>query len=135
MKVVVDASAVLTLLLRAPSAEKVADRLRTARGSVSAPHLLDVEVTQILRRHAAADAGQIKRCQQALHDLWRMPLFRYPHAPLLDRVWKLRSRMTTSDAVYVALAEFLDAPILTFNNRLETQRHNAKIELLSTTQT
>lgn len=131
MKVVVDASAVLALLLRAKSAERVAQRLRKARGNVHAPHLLDIEVAQILRRHAAAKPGQAERCQQALRDLQGMPIFRYPHDLFLDRAWALRDHMTTSDAIYVALAEFLDAPIVTFNNLLENKGHNAKIELLS----
>ena len=131
MKVVVDASAMLSLLLRTPSAERVAECLRKAAGSVHAPHLIDIEVAQILRHFAAAAPDQAQRCQQVLCDLSRMPIFRYSHASFLQRIWELR-HITTSEATYVALAEFLDAAVVTFNDRLITQDHNARIELLPT---
>jgi predicted nucleic acid-binding protein len=131
MKVVMDASAVLSLLLQTAAAGKVAGRLREAEGNVHAPHLLDVEVAQILRHHAAAEPSQADRCRQVLRDLREMPIIRHPHSDFLDRCWELRNEMTTSDAAYVALAEFLDAPLLTLNDRLGTQGHNARIELLT----
>ncbi len=101
---VIDASAVLTLLLQSPGAEEVAERLRAARGNVHAPHLLDVEVTQVLARVAAADPRRARRCRQALQDLCRMPIFRHSHDDLQEEAWELRGRRGTREAYYVALA-------------------------------
>ncbi len=134
MKIVVDASAVLALLLRTPVAAKVAERLRKAQGNVHAPHLLDVEVTEVLHRHAAAHPEQAERCRQALCDLREMPVFRHSYDVLFDRVWELRENFTASDASYVALAEFLSAPLLTCDDRLLLAGDDVKVEVLSATE-
>lgn len=130
-KLVVDASAVLALLLGVPSAVKVAERLRKARGNLHVPHLLDVEVTGILRSYSVASPEWAERLREAVVDLQRMPVFRHSHEFLLGRVWELEGKMTTGDATYVALAEFLGAPILTFSDRLVTDQHDVPVEILS----
>jgi predicted nucleic acid-binding protein len=71
--------------------------------------LLDVEVAQVIRRHAARGEIDDDRGRAALADLGDLPLYRYPHDFLLPRVWDLRNNLTAYDAVYVALAEALDA--------------------------
>jgi predicted nucleic acid-binding protein len=116
--IVVDASALLEALLRTPAAEAVERRLFDARETLHAPHLLNIEVVQVIRRYAAAGEIDQERGRAALADLEDFPLRRYPHGFLLPRVWELRNNLTAYDAVYVALAEALDAPLLTRDRRL-----------------
>ncbi len=129
--IVVDASALLEALLRTPAAEAVEKRLFGARETLHAPHLLDIEVTQVIRRYAAIGDLDIARGRAALDDLGEFPLRRYPHGFLLPRVWELRNNLTAYDAVYVALAELLDAPLLTRDRRLAAAAgHHAHVELV-----
>src|SRR3954451_13617851 len=124
--IVVDASAFLEVLLRTPAAEAVETSLfARPRQTLHAPHLLDVEVTHALRRYAAAGDIDRERGRAALTDFADFPVRRYPHTILLPRVWELRSNFTAYDAVYVALAEALDASLLTRDHRLATaaKRH------------
>ena len=115
--IVVDASALLEALLRTPAAEAVGRRLFAPRQTLHAPHLIDVEVAQVVRRYAMAGEIDEGRGRAALEDLADLPLRRYPHDFLLSRVWDLRNDLTAYDAVYVALAEALDAPLLTRDQR------------------
>jgi predicted nucleic acid-binding protein len=129
--IVVDASAVLETLLRTPNAETVEKRLFDPSQTLHAPHLLDVEVAQVLRRYAGNGEIDDERGRAALADLAAFPLRRYPHDFLLPRVWDLRKNLTAYDAVYVALAEALDAPLLTCDRHLATAPgHQARIELV-----
>ena len=129
--IVVDASAVLEVLLRTPAAASVEDRLFGSGETLHAPHLIDVEVAQVLRRYAASGEVDPERCRVALTDLIDLPLTRYPHDFLLARAWELRHNLTAYDAVYVALAEVLDAPLLTRDGRLSrASEHRARIELV-----
>ncbi len=117
--IVVDASALLEVLLRTSAAEAVEARLfGEPRQTLHAPHLLDVEVAQVLRRYAAMGEIDAHRGHEALTDLADFPIRRYPHDFLLVRVWNLRSNFTAYDAVYVALAEALDGRLLTTDQRL-----------------
>jgi predicted nucleic acid-binding protein len=129
--IVVDASALLEALLRTPAAEAVERRLFGARKTLYAPHLLDVEVAQVLRRYAVNGEIDPERGRAALADLADFPLRRYPHDFLLRRVWALRNNLTAHDAVYVALAEALEAPLLTRDRRLAAAAgHHARVELV-----
>jgi predicted nucleic acid-binding protein len=116
--IVVDASALLEVLLRTPAGTAVERRLFEPGETLHAPHLIDVEVAQVVRRYAAAGTIEPDRGRAALADLADFPLRRYPHGFLLPRVWELRDNLTAYDAVYVALAEALDAPLLTRDRRL-----------------
>ena len=129
--IVVDASALLEALLRTPAAEAVEKRLFGARETLHAPHLLDIEVTQVIRRYVALGEVDEVRGRAAIADLGDFPLRRYPHGFLLSRVWDLRSNLTAYDAVYVALAETLDAPLVTRDRRLAAAAgHHARVELV-----
>jgi predicted nucleic acid-binding protein len=129
--IVVDASAVLEALLRTPAAALVERRLFDPRETLHAPHLLDVEVAQVVRRYAVNKDIDGDRGRLALADLADFPVRRYPHDFLLPRVWELRNNLTAYDAVYVALAEALDAPLLTRDRRLAAAAgHHARIELV-----
>jgi predicted nucleic acid-binding protein len=129
--IVVDASALLEALLRTPAAEAVERRVFDSGRSLHAPHLLDVEVAHVVRRYAAAGELDAERGREALADLADFPLCRYPHDFLLPRVWELRNNLTAHDAVYIALAEALGAPLLTRDRRLAVAPgHHVQIELL-----
>jgi predicted nucleic acid-binding protein len=128
--IVVDASALLEVLLRTSAAKAVGDRLFAPGQTLHAPHLLDVEVAQVVRRYALNGEIDSERGRMALTDLADFPLRRYPHDFLLPRIWTLRNNLTAYDATYVALAEALDAPLLTRDLRLTTAAgHHAQIEL------
>ena len=129
--IVVDASAVLELLLQTPRAAKVAHRLLDPRESLHAPHLLDVEVTQVLRRLVRAKTLGEARANEALSDLESLSIVRHPHLPMLRRMWALRDSITAYDAAYIALAEALDAPLLTCDGKLgRAHGHGATVELI-----
>jgi predicted nucleic acid-binding protein len=129
--IVVDASAVLESLLRTPAAKAVEGRLFDTGQTLHAPHLLDVEVAQVIRRYAASGEIESERGRAALADLADFPLNRYPHDFLLPRVWDLRNNLSAYDAVYISLAEALDAPLLTRDRRLASAPgHRALVELV-----
>jgi predicted nucleic acid-binding protein len=96
-----------------------------------APHLIDVEVAQVLRRYAATGQIEPARCRDAIDALQDFPMPRYPHHLLLARVWELRHNLTAYDAVYVELAEVLDARLLTRDRRIAAAAgHRATVELV-----
>jgi predicted nucleic acid-binding protein len=116
--IVVDASAVLEVLLRTPLAGSLETCLFAPGETLHAPQLLDVEVTQVLRRYAQSGALSPRRAREALDDLLDFPIERYPHAPFVIRAWELKDNLTAYDAVYMALAEGLQATLLTRDARL-----------------
>ena len=116
--IVVDASALIDVLLPAPRQRVVDARLLDPKETRHAPHLIDIEIAQVIRRHSASGQIDQERCRTAIVDLADFPMRRYPHDLLLRRVWELRHNLTAYDAVYVALAEALDAPLLTRDRRL-----------------
>ena len=129
--IVVDASAILEVLLGTPDGVRVGERLFTSGETLHAPHLLDLEVAQVLRRYALAGELDSARGLEALEDLADLPLTRYPHVMLLQRIWELRRNLTAYDAAYVALAEALTAVLVTRDAALASARvHRASVELL-----
>jgi predicted nucleic acid-binding protein len=129
--IVIDASALIVLLLHTANYEDAANRLLDPSQTLHAPHLLDLEVTQVIRRYVARGQIDADRGRAALDDLADLSLYRYPHDILLPRVWALRHNLTAYDAAYVALAEALDAPLLTRDRRLAAAAgHQARIELV-----
>ena len=131
MIAVVDASAVLEVLLQTDRAALVARRLFRAGENLVAPHLLDVKVAQVLRRYQLRGELDDARGRIAIADLKALTLHRYPHEFLIPRVWELRENLTAYDAVYVALAEVLEAPLVTCDFALAGAPGNeAVIELV-----
>jgi predicted nucleic acid-binding protein len=129
--IVADASAVVEMLLRTPIGERCRERLLGADDALCAPHLLDVEVAQVLQRFALQAAISAERGAEALADLADLPLTRYPHGPLLGRAWQLRRSVSAYDAVYLALAEALDAPLVTCDSRVaRAHGHRAKVDVI-----
>jgi predicted nucleic acid-binding protein len=129
--IVVDASAVLELLLQTELGARVEARLFRDRDELQVPHLLDVEVVQALRRLVRTAEITAARADEALADLVDLDLHRYAHAHLLPRAWKLRENVTAYDGIYVALAEALEAPIVTCDRPLSrAPGHRARIQVI-----
>jgi predicted nucleic acid-binding protein len=129
--IVVDASAVIEVLLNTPSGIQIAERFFDPAETLHAPHLLDVEVAQVLRRYTRTGELDTARGLQALEDLVDFPLTRYPHDLFLLRIWELRHNVTAYDAAYIALAEALGAPLLTRDAALASAPGNrARTELI-----
>jgi predicted nucleic acid-binding protein len=127
---VLDASVVLEVILRTPESDAIADRILSSRERLHAPHLLDLEVAQVLRRYVSRGELTEPRGREALDVLSVFPLTRYSHEPLLGRIWALRERLTAYDAAYVALAEALADTLLTRDQRLaRTTGIRARIQL------
>ncbi|HUO12179.1 MAG TPA: type II toxin-antitoxin system VapC family toxin [Caulobacteraceae bacterium] len=129
--IVVDASALIEVLLQTTAGTALEARLLASEVKLQAPHLIDVEVTQVVRRLVAAGAIPRRRGDEAIVDLADFPLRRYPHQGLLPRIWQLRGNLSAYDATYVALAEALDARLLTRDRRLaDSPGLTAEIEVV-----
>ncbi|MFZ0963753.1 MAG: type II toxin-antitoxin system VapC family toxin [Terriglobia bacterium] len=128
--IVVDASAILEVLLQTPEASRVSRRLFAAGETLHAPHLLDVEVAQVLRRYCRLGVISADRGAEALADPSDLPLNRYPHFVLLPRIWQLRHNMTAYDAAYLALAEVLDARLVTRDRALASVGAKVQVDVL-----
>jgi predicted nucleic acid-binding protein len=130
--IVVDTSALIDLVLRTQDASKVERRVFDPDETLHAPHLVDVEVAQVLRRFVRNGAVDADRGRQALVAFGDLPIRRYPHALLLSRIWELRHNLSAYDAAYVALAELLGAPLLTRDRRIAAAPgHLARVELVA----
>ena len=116
--IVLDASAVLELLLGTTAGRAIAGRIADPAESLHVPHLVDVEIAQALRRYVREGQLEAPVAASALDELRSLDLERHSHEALLDRVWRLRENLTAYDAVYVALAEALGTKLLTCDGRL-----------------
>jgi predicted nucleic acid-binding protein len=128
--IVVDASVVVTALADdGPDGDRARVRLRGER--LAAPHLIDIEVISAWRRLRAAGDLDDRRAALAITDLRALRLDRIPHGPLIDRCWELRHTLTVYDAAYVALAEVMDAVLLTADGKLaDAPGSRCEIEVL-----
>lgn len=126
---VVDTSAVLQALAAHDPAPGLVEHL-ARDGDLHGPHLIDTEVLHALRRMTMNGAISDERAMDARSDFAELTLVRYPHQPLSDRVWALRHNLTAYDATFIALAETLDAPLITCDARLASAPgHTAHVEL------
>ena len=116
--IVLDASAVVELLLDTPAGRRVGGRLDDAALAIHAPHLVDVEAASALRRLVRDGIIEADEAEAALDDLRALDLQRHAHEPLLDRMWALRENMSAYDATYVALADALEATLVTCDAKL-----------------
>ena len=108
----------------------ISRRIERPGENLHAPHLFDVEILHALRRHALRGILSRARSEEVLEDLSDIDVSFYPHAPLAGRIWELRDNLTAYDAAYVALAEALDATLVTTDARLaRASGHHATVEL------
>lgn len=116
---VVDASCLYEVVAATGRAEAIRERL-AADGDHIAPHVIDVEVFGVIRRHHLLGYLDTTAAAQAVDDLRDWPGERVGHRALLGRAWELRATVRGWDAMYVALAEAFDAALLTLDGRLTT---------------
>ncbi len=114
---VVDASCLLEVLIGGSGAEEIRRRL-ASDDDHAAPHIVDVEVFGVVRREHLCGHLDRTEARQAIENLEAWPGERFGHRPLLSRAWQLRDNVRGWDAMYVALAEALDAVLLTTDRRL-----------------
>ena len=128
--IVLDASAAVDWLLQTRPGLQIEKRIYSHGESLHAPHLLDLEVTQVLRRLVREHTVEAKRAGEAIADLLSLRVSRYPHFVFVPRIWQLRHNLTAYDAIYIALAEALNATLITRDARLSAASgHKAKVEL------
>ena len=113
---VVDASVVVEVLRRSERGDAVASAMRGA--TLAAPAHVDAEVMSALGRLVRADEVSPARVARALEHMSRLPVERFPIAPLVQRAWALRGNIALRDGLYVACAETLNATLLTLDGRL-----------------
>jgi len=101
-----------------------------ANETLHAPHLIDLEITQVLRRYVRSAVVTAERGAEALSDLVDFPLTRYPHFVLLTSIWQMRRDLTAYDAAYLALAEALDARLITRDRALARAGSRVRVEVI-----
>jgi predicted nucleic acid-binding protein len=117
--IVLDASAVVAVLVgQGQVAELIREKIGIPDQSLHVPHVMDLEVLHALRRQILLGTLSRERSSEALDDLKNITFVRYPHAAFVDRIWSLKGNLTAYDAAYIALAEALDAPLVTMDARL-----------------
>lgn len=115
--IVLDSSAALDLVLaNGRRGLWVAERIQGE--TVHAPHVIDIEVANVLRRLSLAHRITRPFGRRALSDFVALRMTRYPHVPLLSRIWQLSSNAYAADAAFLALAEALSAPLVTTDQPL-----------------
>jgi predicted nucleic acid-binding protein len=128
--IVLDASAAIDWLLQTSVGKNIEKRIYSHNESLHSPHLMDLEVTQVLRRLESQGVISQHRAHEAIRDLLELRITRYPHLVLLSRIWQLRHNLSSYDAAYIVLAEKLGAPLITRDSRLASASgHTAAIEL------
>ena len=129
--IVVDASAITELLLQTALGTWVEQRLYREDDDLHAPHLLDVEVLSALRRLVHSGEVLPERAEEAIRDLALLRVVRHGHLDLSTRAWELRQNFTVYDAMYLALAESLDATVITCDGPFgAAPRHLARIDVI-----
>jgi predicted nucleic acid-binding protein len=124
--IVLDASVVVEVLTNGALADAIRDDLAGGDESFIVPHLIDVEVVSAIRRMMAGQRAETHRSNQFLAGLAALPAERYAHTPLLGRIWELRNNFTAYDAVYIALAEAMNAVLYTCDAKL-SKGHRARV--------
>jgi predicted nucleic acid-binding protein len=128
--IVLDASAAVEWLLQTSAGQRIERRIYSGGESLHSPHLLDLEVAQVLRRLVREGSVSVQRAAEAIQDLVDLRVTRYPQFVLLTRIWQLRDNFSAYDAAYVVLAEKLCAPLITRDARLASAAgHRAQVEL------
>jgi predicted nucleic acid-binding protein len=116
--IVLDASAAVDWLLQTSAGRQIEERIYSRHETLHAPHLLDIEVAQVLRRLVRETVISAPRAEEAIQDLMDLRITRYPHSVFLSRIWLLRHNLSAYDAAYVVLAQNIGATLVTRDARL-----------------
>jgi predicted nucleic acid-binding protein len=128
--IVLDASAAIDWLLQTPAGLRIEQRIYARQDTLHSVHLLDLEFVQVLRRLVREGTLAPRRAVEAIEDMAALRIARYPPVLLLQRIWRLRQNLTAYDAAYVALAEELQAPLITRDRRIAAAPgHAAAVEV------
>jgi predicted nucleic acid-binding protein len=128
--IVLDASAAVDWLLQTPPGQRIEQRIYARQDTLHSVHLLDVEFVQVLRRLVREGTLGPKRAEEAIEDMAALRITRYAPVLLLQRIWRLRQNLSACDSAYVALAEKLQAPLITRDHRIAAAPgHTAAVEI------
>ncbi len=128
--IVLDTSAAVDWLLQTPAGQRIEQRIYAHQDTLHSVHLLDVEFMQVLRRLVREGRLTPMRAEEAIEDLAALRITRYAPVLLLHRIWRLRRNLSAYDAAYVALAEQLQAPLITRDQRIAAAPgHMAAVEV------
>ena len=128
--IVLDASAAVDWLLQTAAGQRIEQRIYARQDTLHTVHLLDVEFAQVLRRLVRGGSLTPKRADEAIEDMAALRITRYAPVLLLQRIWRLRQNLSAYDAAYVALAEKLQAPLITRDRRIAAAPgHAATVEV------
>ena len=122
--IVIDASAAVDWLLQTSAGQLIEKRIYSHNESLHTPHLLDLEVAQVLRRLVREGTVSAHRANEVILDLLDLRITRYPHFVLVPRIWQLRHNLSAYNAAYVVLAENLGATLVTRDARLASASGN-----------
>jgi len=129
--IVIDASVMVEVLLNTSTGMQISPFILSPGTTLHAPHLLDLEVAQALRRYRVLGELESTRTTEAIHTFQDFSITRYRHDLFLTRIWELRHNYTAYDAAYLALSEALGALFVTRNSALaSTTRHRARVKLV-----
>jgi predicted nucleic acid-binding protein len=120
----------LEVLLQTPAAGRVNRHIFATNETLHAPHLIDLEIAQVLRRYVRSATISAERGAEALKDLIDFPLTRYPHFVLLARIWQMRHGLTAYDGAYLSLAEVLDARLVTRDRALAKTGSQVQVDVV-----
>lgn len=123
--IVLDASATIEWLLGTTAGQHIENRIYSRNDTLHAPHLLDLEVTQVMRRLVNQRILGAHRADEAIQDLEALRINRHAHLVFLPRIWQLRHNFSAYDAAYIALAEQLGAALITTDRRLAASTGHA----------
>ncbi len=127
--IVLDASAVVDWLLQAPDGQRIEKRIYARNDTLHTVHLLDADFAQVMRRLVREGKIARKRAEEAMGVLIALRVTRYARVVLLHGIWQLRQNLSAYDAAYVALAEELQAPLITRDQKIAVvPGHTATIE-------
>ena len=122
--IVIDVSAMIQVLVGRDPDPALLDGVA---GDLAAPHILDVEVLSALRGMVLGGVLPLEAAESARRSYADLVIDRYEAALLADRVWALRTQYTSYDAMYLALAEGLGAPLVTCDRKLDAGGHHAEV--------
>jgi predicted nucleic acid-binding protein len=128
--IVIDASAALEFLLRAESVPELTSAMAQVE-TIASPVTLDLEILNVLRRQIQDKIITHQRGEKALDLYWALPFKKYDTSLLVGGIWKLRNNFTSYDASYIALAELLNIPVYTKDQKWRDKPgHTAEIRYI-----